>query len=426
MTDTPAPPRLSMFQQAVKEKLKARVAIDGPTGSGKTFTGLQAARILAGPTNPIGVFDTENRSAAYYAPTPKQLSGEEPMDRLNYWDPPYIFGHMPVVPPYSPILLAQWLTNGADEVGDDGCLLVDSLTHFWTGEGGTLDLVDDASARSGNSFTGWKEGTPAQRHLLDTIIHLRCHIVVTMRSKMEYIMETQVKNGKTSQVPRKVGMAPEQRAGIEYEFTVVGDMDLEHRLVISKSRCSLIADRVVTLGRSSEVWEAFAGWLDSGVERITHDQAQALVAAMNSVMDPDDRTTLKKSFVDVFGKPTELTTDRSADAVAWVRQRVARMNGMDEPAGTPEAEQESDTSPAVGAGVEGTPPPSTPQPDQPEPAAPEPDEPAPAADEPADVVSGTAADLGPTMGDGDGVQATLDAIDTQVAQAKAGRKARAS
>ena len=104
-------------------------------------------------------------------------------------------------------------------------------------------------------------------------------------------------------------------------------MDLEHRLVVSKSRCSLIADKVVTVGRSSEVWEEFASWLDSGVERVTFDQASALVAAMNSVMDPDDRSVLKRAFIDVFGKPTELTTDRSMEAVDWVRQRVARLNG---------------------------------------------------------------------------------------------------
>ena len=207
------PRRMSLFAQAVKEKLKGRVAIDGPTGSGKTWTGLQAARILAGPNGLIGVFDTENRSAAYYAPTPKQLAGLEPIDRMNYWDPPYVFGHAPVVPPYSPVLLAQWLKAAAVEVGDDGCLLVDSLTHFWTGEGGTLDLVDDAAARSGNSFAGWKEGTPAQRHLLDTIIHLPCHIVVTMRSKMEFILETQVRGGKTTQVPRKVGWHPSSAPG---------------------------------------------------------------------------------------------------------------------------------------------------------------------------------------------------------------------
>lgn len=332
---------MAMFQPAVKEKLKARVAIDGPTGSGKTWTALQLARILAGPDGDVGLIDTENRSAAYYAPSAEQLSGAAPMERLNYYDAPYLFGHAPVSPPYSPVQLAELIKAAAAELGEDGVLVIDSLTHFWSGEGGTLDVVDAAASRSGNSFAGWKEGTPAQRHMLDTIIHAPCHVVVTMRSKMEYILEeTTGRNGQKIQVPKKVGMAPEQRAGIEYEFTVVGDMDLEHRLVISKSRCSLIADVVAPIGRSAEVFERFASWLDSGVERITEDQAKALVDTMNSVTDVEARTGLKKGFVDTFGKPTEITTDRVPEVLAWVTERVNRLNGVEVPRGTTGVEQD--------------------------------------------------------------------------------------
>lgn len=341
---------MAMFQPAVKEKLKARVAIDGPTGSGKTWTALQLARILAGPDGLVGVVDTENRSAAYYAPSAGQLAGLEPIERLNYYDAPYVFGHLPVSPPYSPVQLVDVIKNAAIELGENGVLVIDSLTHFWNGEGGTLDVVDAAAQRSGNSFAGWKEGTPAQRHMLDTIIHAQCHVVVTMRSKMEYVLEESVgSRGQKITAPRKIGMAPEQRSGIEYEFTVVGDMDLEHRLVISKSRCSLIADVVAPIGRSGEVFERFRGWLDSGVERITEEQARALVEAMNTVTDEATRTGLKKGFVDTFGKPTELTTDRSAEAVAWVTERVRRLTGADDPAGdvprgTTEAEQGGDAA----------------------------------------------------------------------------------
>lgn len=312
---------MPMFQRAVKEKLKARVAIDGPTGSGKTWTALQLARILVGPDGVIGVFDTENRSAAYYAPSPGQLAGTEPFERINFYDAPYVFGHAPISPPYSPVQLVEMIRAAVDEVGPDGVIVIDSLTHFWTGEGGTLDIVDAAASR-GNSFTGWKEGTPAQRHMLDTIIHAGCHVVVTMRSKMEYVLDEVVKNGKTTQVPRKIGMAPEQRAGIEYEFTVVGDMDLEHRLVISKSRCSLIADRVAPIGRSAEVWQTFRGWLDSGVERITIEHAKALVDTMNTIPNEQDRTAIKRAFVDEFGKPAEVTTDRVAEVLTWLTARI--------------------------------------------------------------------------------------------------------
>lgn len=248
-----------MFAPAVKEQLKARVAIDGPTGAGKTWTALQWARIIAGPEGHIGLVDTENRSAAYYAPTPGNA-----VERLNWWDPPYEFGHLPVGPPYDPRELTALIRKAGTELGADGVLVIDSLTHYWSGEGGTRDIVDHAAERArGNSFAGWKEGTPAQRMMLDAIIHAACHVIVTMRSKMEYVLET---NAQGKQQPRKIGMAPEQRAGVEYEFTLVVDMDLEHRLIVSKSRCDAVADAVATQGRSADVAQTFAAWLGTGAE----------------------------------------------------------------------------------------------------------------------------------------------------------------
>jgi AAA domain len=303
-------------EDAVKERLKARVAIDGPTGSGKTWTALQWATVLANGAT-VGVIDTENRSAAYYAPTP----GVE-IKRLNAWDPPYVFKHLKQTAPFDPRVLARMIDAAADDLGEDGVLIIDSLTHYWSGEGGTLDIVDDASQRTGNSFVGWKEGSPAQRFMLDKIIHAPFHVIVTMRSKMEYVLETQVKGGKTVQVPRRVGMAPEQRAGVEYEFTVVADMDLEHRLIVSKSRCDVIADAVAPKGRSVDVAQQFSEWLGSGVQRIGSGDAQELMDAMNG-LDAKRRKTVKEAFVDEFGNPTELLTDRLDDAKAWVAANTA-------------------------------------------------------------------------------------------------------
>lgn len=307
-------------QDAVKERLKARVAIDGPTGSGKTWTALQWATILADcvtPRAPIGLIDTENRSAAYYAPTP----GVE-VERLQPWDPPYVFKHEPVAAPYDPRVLGKMIDAAYDVLGDDGVLVLDSLTHYWNGEGGTLDIVDDAAQRSGNSFVGWKEGTPAQRYMLDKIVHAPFHVIVTMRSKMEYVLEEQTKGGKKISVPKKVGMAPEQRAGVEYEFTVVADMDLEHRLIVSKSRCDAVADAVAPKGRSADVGHTFAAWLGTGVQRITAEQANTLVAPFMSV-DPALRRTVKESFLAVFGPPSELLSDKLDEATKWVAVATA-------------------------------------------------------------------------------------------------------
>lgn len=310
---------MSLFtHKAVKEKLKARVALDGPTGSGKTWTALQWATILAQGA-PIGVIDTEERSAAFYAPAP-----EQPVQRVHAYDPPYEFFHLPVGPPFDPRKLAQLIDAAAEDLGTDGVLVVDSLTHYWNGAGGTLEIVDDAAQRmgGGNSFAGWKEGTPAQRFMLDAIVRAPFHVIVTMRSKMEYVLEDASRNGKTIKVPRKVGMAPEQRSGIEYEFTVVADLDLEHRLTVSKSRCDVLADRVLTNGRSAEGAIDFAAWLNSGVQRITDDEALLLGGLFNAISDKDERTTAKREFVEQFGPPSELLADRHDEAREWITGRI--------------------------------------------------------------------------------------------------------
>lgn len=324
----------SLFAPAVKEKLKARVAIDGPTGSGKTWTALQWARILVGPDGPIGVIDTENRSAAYYAPTPGQLAGAEPVERLNHWDPPYVFGHMPWLPPFDPIRLTQVIQAAGQELGEDGCLVIDSFSHFWEGEGGTLDLVDNAASRSygGNRFAGWKEGTPAQRALLDAIIHAPCHVICCMRSKMDWVLEEDDSGGRRTTKPKKVGLKPIQRDGVEYEFTVVADMDLEHRLTVTKSRCSLIADAVATKGRSAEPAQLFASWLDSGVERITVDQVKQIVEVVKLVPDEHDRAALRQAFATKWGRSTDVTTDQYAEVMGWTKDAAARMGAiLDQP-----------------------------------------------------------------------------------------------
>lgn len=232
--------RLQGVRKATRTQLKARVAFDGPTGAGKTYTAIEWATILQGDERTL-VIDTEGGSAEWYS------------DR---WD----YDALPWNPPYDPTELAQTIRAAASKYA---VVVVDSASHFWEGEGGTLDIVDAAAQRSqGNSFAGWKVGTPALRHLIDTILHADAHVLVTMRSKMDYVLEKDERTGRT--MPRKVGMAPVMRSGVEYEFTLIGDLDLEHRLVISKSRCSALADRVVQPGRAADAARDFLAWLTAG------------------------------------------------------------------------------------------------------------------------------------------------------------------
>jgi hypothetical protein len=258
--------------------------------SGKTWQSLVWATVLAGDDGKIALIDTENDSAKLFADTFK-------------------FDTMDFQPPYSLDDLVDRIRD-AEEFGYDVCV-VDSFTHFWSGEGGTLDIVDAAAQRNhGNTFAGWKVGTPALRHVIDVMRSSHMHIIITMRSKMEWVVEKDERTGKST--PRKLGLAPEMRAGIEYEFTVVGDIDLEHRMVITKSRCDLIADKVAEKARIGEIAETFAAWLDSGVSLASADDVADITAAFN----------LKEEFMEVWGRPTQLLADQVDPALSWIAERT--------------------------------------------------------------------------------------------------------
>jgi hypothetical protein len=235
------------FQAAVREKVKARVALDGPSGAGKTWTALTCATALAGPNGRIAVIDTERGSARLYADTFKFDVLELPMDHRMFSPEVYVGA-----------------LHAAEKAGYD-VVVLDSLSHAWEGKGGALELVDQAVAaqRNGNSYVAWRKITPMHNALVDAMLQSPCHIVATMRSKMDYEQVKDEKTGKTT--INKLGLAPIQRSGMEYEFTVVCDMNTDHRLIVSKTRCSLLTDRQV-VKPGVEFFKELADWLAGGAE----------------------------------------------------------------------------------------------------------------------------------------------------------------
>lgn len=275
-----------VIKKAVRTGQKARVAFAGPSGSGKTWTALETAAVLAGD-QPVLVIDTERGSASLYA-------DEFTFDTID-WSPPY-----------DPRELADCI---ADNDQSYGCIVIDSLTHFWEGEGGTRDIVDAAAARArGNSFAGWKEGTPAQNDMVAALLTARCHVIATMRSKTEYVLEDH--NGK--QVPRKVGMAPIQRAGIEYEFTVTADLDVEHTVLVDKTRCRALSGRMFRVGHTDELAKTLAEWLSS-----------AAPAALSPRQQLEARKTAMQEWADrIEGTPAAAKwTEWKAGHEGWHKQQ---------------------------------------------------------------------------------------------------------
>jgi hypothetical protein len=224
-----------MFQRATTKRSRLRLALIGPAGAGKTYSAL---RIAGGLGSKVALIDTERGSASKYA-------ADFTFDVCELED------HHP----------RQYIEaiRAAGEAGYE-VLIIDSLSHAWAGKNGALELVDKAGKRGGNSFSAWGDVTPLHRQLVEAILASGCHVIATMRSKMAYVQERDSK-GKT--VIRKVGLQPVQRDSVEFEFDVVASMDMDHNMVVSKSRCSLIDGEAIP-HPDHRLGQTLAAWLGQG------------------------------------------------------------------------------------------------------------------------------------------------------------------
>ncbi len=229
------------FTKATAHQSRLRLALIGPAGSGKTYSALNVAQHLG---SKVAVIDTERGSASKYA----SLFGFDVLELTTFSPQTYVAA-----------------IQAADAAGYD-VLVIDSLSHAWMGKGGALEMVDNAAKRSqsNNSFTAWRDVTPHHNAMIDAILACRAHVILTLRAKTEYVQEKD-KDGKT--VIRKVGLAPIQRDGLEYEADVVGDLDQSHTLVVTKSRCPELTDAVIPKP-GKELADQLRAWLGQGEPRI--------------------------------------------------------------------------------------------------------------------------------------------------------------
>lgn len=270
-----------IIKKATKSDGRARVALDGPAGSGKTFTALELAHEFAKKTGGrVLVIDTERGSAAKYA-------GEE------YFGGTFEFDVLELMENQGPLVYCAALRMAADE--GYAAVVVDSLSHAWVGRGGALEQVDSISSNSPskNSYYAWRNVTPQHNLLVDTMLTSPFHLIVTLRVKTEYV---EVQEG-SKKFYQRVGLASIQRDGLEYEFDVVGDIDLQHEIRVSKTRCrKLDAAHVQMTSAKGTGYEWFAAtlvaWLSDGKpadappEIVAQTTIGELAAKATSAADP--------------------------------------------------------------------------------------------------------------------------------------------
>lgn len=276
--------RAHLARKAVRPALKGRMMLSGPTGSGKTRTALMVAEVLA-ESGPQVVIDTEHGSALTYADD-------------------FDFEHIEWVPPFDPRELKDTILDlgSLNEV-----IVIDSATHFWRMNGGTLDIAN-------GKFTGWKEARPAQEDLVEAILSVDAHVIVCVRSKMKH--EQVVENGK--HVVKKLGVGPIQDDDLEYEMNVSVDIDMGHTLSVGKSRTiALPVGREFKPGHAEDMAGQYRDWLKGGEPPASRADVDALVERMNSLPEAP-RVACKQEFVAKLGRPEHLAESALDDALGLV------------------------------------------------------------------------------------------------------------
>lgn len=204
-----------LIQKAVKEKLSCKIALEGPAGSGKTYSALLLAKGFGGKTCLI---DTENRSSRLYA------------DKFE-------FDIIELGKPFPPEHYIEAI-KAAEDAGYDN-IIVDSATHEWDGEGGILDLNTELSKTDRSSFNVWGKLTPRHNKFIRHILDSKANIICCFRTKTAYEVQEQDRNGRKVAVPVKIGTKPVTREGFDYECTIVFVLAISNMAEVSKDRTGL-------------------------------------------------------------------------------------------------------------------------------------------------------------------------------------------
>ena len=147
---------MSLMRKAERRKANLRLGVSGPAGSGKTYGSLLVAYGITGDWNTICLIDTENHSGELYADYSKEGTT---IGSFNY---------IPIESPYTP----DKYVAAIKECEAEGikCIIIDSLTHAWSGEGGLLDKKGQIEKKTGNGWTAWRDITPQHNRLVESLL----------------------------------------------------------------------------------------------------------------------------------------------------------------------------------------------------------------------------------------------------------------
>ena len=271
------------IRKAERRQAKIKLVIQGPSGSGKTYSSIQLANGLVGDLSKVCIVDTEHYSADLYAHL-----GE--------------FQVISLKAPYTPEKYIQAIEI-AEAAGMD-LVIIDSLSHCWE------YLLENHSGLSGNTFANWSKVTPRHNSIVQKILTSPGHIIATLPVKQDYVLAD--KNGKM--VPEKVGLKFIQGDGLDYEFTVAFNLDMNHNATCTKDRTGLF------IPTSPFVIESNTGekLLDWCLKGVTVDAVKTKIKKAKSIQELTELykqyrayfPMLEKDFVGRKASITELVTSK--------------------------------------------------------------------------------------------------------------------
>lgn len=244
---------MSKFKKAVRPTIWTKALLASPSGGGKTYTAL---RVATGLKNAIEKAGGEAKMA---------FIGSESQRDLIYANE-FDYDILQLESPFTP-------ESYADAIGDaisEGykILVVDSLTHEWSGSGGVLDIHGKIP---GNSYTAWQKVTPRHNAFLDALIESPIHVIATVRGKDEVVLEEV--NGK--QIPKKVGLGYDQRNNLEYLFNVSFNIDRDTHVASEfKDNTHLFEGKARVLTEKDGV--ALYDWASNGSDEEIQKRANVL------------------------------------------------------------------------------------------------------------------------------------------------------
>lgn len=323
-----------MIQLQVAERSETRIklSIGGPSGSGKTCSALLLAYGLVKAAHPewtddqcwakICIVDTENGSAKLYS-------------NFNVPSTNYHIGKfftVPLKPPYEATKFIESIQ--ACEQANMEVVIIDSLSAYWQGEGGALDKQGKIAARTGNSYTAWRDVTPEYNRVIDTILQSSCHVIMCSRAKMDYVQEKNA-NGKT--VVRAVGMGLQSRDGLEYEASLHFMISVpDHVANATKDRTGLFDGKYFVI--SPETGKEIYGWLASGAgdKPVEHEEPSVKIEPAEPADVTENNGAVTLDMVDrvVKARCAGITAEEKKQVVAELKQitgGVANYMGITNP-----------------------------------------------------------------------------------------------